>query len=405
MRTRLLISARVGVVLIAALLIALAIALLKSGSAPPPAEPELGATRLARGGVPPLPVPPAPASSSGLMSREAARAVNAAVPFAAGPIPGARPFVFVGPPADRERALTCLATAAWYEAGDDADGQRAVVQVVLNRLRHPAFPKSICGVVFQGAERLTGCQFTFTCDGALARTPSAAAWQRARDIATRALGGAVDSRVGTATHYHTDCVAPYWSATLDKIAAVRTHLFFRWRGWWGTLPAFSGRYRGPETLDARIVALAAPIGRPDLSLQPLPVGTGDAISTPEGGAIQIPGVTDAALRGSVVRLTDPSATEFVIELAPLANPGGYALTALAICTGKPVCTVMGWLKRAKMPREMPVVPAMLQSVSFLYRRNIDLDREQVFWNCQQIPRLEPVQCLPGTGPTPEKPPV
>ncbi|MGJ3626051.1 cell wall hydrolase [Sphingomonas sp. MMS24-JH45] len=85
------------------------------------------------------------------------------------------------------------------------------MQVVLNRLRHPAFPKTVCGVVFQGAERSTGCQFTFTCDGALARQPSPLAWDRARKVAAAALAGAVYRPVGYATHYHTDWVVPYWS--------------------------------------------------------------------------------------------------------------------------------------------------------------------------------------------------
>jgi hypothetical protein len=84
---------------------------------------------------------------------------------------------------DRARARTCLAQTAWYEAGQDRAGQQAVVQVVLNRVRHPAYPKTICGVVFQGSERRTGCQFTFTCDGSLARVPSAAAWKDALAVA------------------------------------------------------------------------------------------------------------------------------------------------------------------------------------------------------------------------------
>ena len=117
---------------------------------------------------------------------EAARKINAAAPFLTSELVPARPFTFAGSSVDRERAVTCLASAAWYEAGDDAEGERAVVQVVLNRVRHPAFPKTVCGVVFQGSERATGCQFTFTCDGALARQPSDAAWKRgAGDRVTR----------------------------------------------------------------------------------------------------------------------------------------------------------------------------------------------------------------------------
>jgi hypothetical protein len=190
------------------------------------------------------------------LSPNAARAFNATVPFVDGPIRPARKFVYAGAQDDRERALICLASAAWYEAGDDKAGEQAVAQVVLNRLRHPAFPKTVCGVVFEGAERKTGCQFTFTCDGALSRIPSLDAWRRARAIADRALSGFVDRRVGNATHYHTDWVVPYWSATLDKLAAVDTHIFYRWHGWWGRAAAFTARPGGVEALDPRISYLA-----------------------------------------------------------------------------------------------------------------------------------------------------
>src|SRR3546814_4751718 len=99
----------------------------------------------------------------------------------------ARPFVYAGGDDAKARARDCLAAAMLYEAGDDAKGQQAVGQVVINRARHPAFPKSICGVVFQGSERATGCQFTFTCDGALGRRYSDAAWQRRSEEHTSEL--------------------------------------------------------------------------------------------------------------------------------------------------------------------------------------------------------------------------
>ena len=99
--------------------------------------------------------------------------VNAQIPLATGPNPAAQPF-FAGKVDDatRARALDCLTSAIYYEAGQEStDGQRAVAQVVLNRVRHPAFPASVCGVVYEGSTRATGCQFTFTCDGSLARAP------------------------------------------------------------------------------------------------------------------------------------------------------------------------------------------------------------------------------------------
>ena len=58
-----------------------------------------------------------------------------------------------------------------------------MAQVILNRVRDPNFPASVCGVVYQGAERVTGCQFSFTCDGSLARPPVAWAWNQAESVA------------------------------------------------------------------------------------------------------------------------------------------------------------------------------------------------------------------------------
>jgi hypothetical protein len=178
---------------------------------------------------------------------ETAQELNALVPFAREPIRPMRPFVLAADGEDHDRAVTCLTQAVYYEAAREPEvGQAAVAQVVLNRLRHPAYPKSVCGVVFQGAARPTGCQFTFTCDGALRWAPEPALWRRARQVAERALAGYVDKQVGSATHYHADYVAPYWAPTLVKMTQVGQHIFYRWTGPWGEPPAFTGRYAGGE---------------------------------------------------------------------------------------------------------------------------------------------------------------
>ncbi|MDZ7587989.1 MAG: cell wall hydrolase [Parasphingorhabdus sp.] len=115
------------------------------------------------------------------------------------------PAVFRGSADDN--MLQCLTQAVYYEAASEPDaGQRAVAQVVLNRVRHPAYPRTVCGVVYQGSERRTGCQFTFTCDGSLRRTPSAFFWERARRVAADALAGRIGSpalpRQRTAISYY-----------------------------------------------------------------------------------------------------------------------------------------------------------------------------------------------------------
>lgn len=181
------------------------------------------------------------------LSSDDARRVNALIPASVASEPAARPFVLHASADDRARAEQCLTQAIYYEAGFEPEtGRAAVAQIVLNRLRHPAFPKSICGVVFQGAQLPTGCQFSFTCDGSLARTPAADAWAQARTIAHRALDGFVVPQIGEATHYHADYVLPYWRSSLVKITQIGAHIFYRWSGSDGEPAAFNGRYAGGE---------------------------------------------------------------------------------------------------------------------------------------------------------------
>ncbi|MFL6721790.1 MAG: cell wall hydrolase [Sphingomonas sp.] len=194
------------------------------------------------------------------LAPEQALQLNAEIPVARGANPAAAPFVFKGNAAARAQALNCLASAIYYEAGNqDQNGERAVAQVVLNRVRHPAFPASVCGVVYQGSTRATGCQFTFTCDGSLSRQPNVDGWRRATQVAEAALAGSVYAPVGWATHYHADYVVPYWAATMAKNAVVGAHLFYRWAGGWGQPAVFakSNDGREPSAGALRAAALAA----------------------------------------------------------------------------------------------------------------------------------------------------
>lgn len=161
--------------------------------------------------------------------------------------PMARPLVASGTATDRNRALHCLTQAIYYEAASESDaGQRAVAQVVLNRVAHPAYPDTVCGVVYQGSARKTGCQFTFTCDGALARVPSRLGWDRARGVALAALAGAVYAPVGLATHYHTVQIHPYWADSLQTVGTIGAHIFYKWKGAAGRPSAFRSAYVGTE---------------------------------------------------------------------------------------------------------------------------------------------------------------
>ena len=224
----------------------------------------LGVAALARGEAPPASAPPAPPPMVyRALAPEQAMKLNAALPIVAEAGAPAQPFVF-GPAteATRANALECLTSAIYYEAGQEStDGQRAVAQVILNRVRHPAFPASVCGVVFQGSTRQTGCQFTFTCDGSMTRAPMRDAWKRARAVAEAALAGAVYAPVGNATHYHADYVFPYWAPTLAKAAVVGTHIFYRWSGGWGRPAAFRQRYARSEASPALLRSAALAVER------------------------------------------------------------------------------------------------------------------------------------------------
>jgi spore germination cell wall hydrolase CwlJ-like protein len=193
------------------------------------------------------------------LTPEQAVAWNAAAPTVAKRVESASTFALrTGRAEDYSRSLQCLTMAVYYEAGSESDdGERAVAQVILNRVRHPAYPKTVCGVVLDGSQRRTGCQFTFVCDGALAHLPSAKGWLRASRVATSALGGAVFAPVGWATHYHANYVVPYWASSLEKVAAIGAHIFYRWNGPAGRGGAFRGVYAGNEpamTLPAVVVA-------------------------------------------------------------------------------------------------------------------------------------------------------
>lgn len=216
---------------------------------------------------------------------------NNAIPIADGPNPAAKALsLLTSPMTDWERAQRCLTSAIYYEAAHEPEeGQRAVAQVVLNRVRHPLYPKTVCGVVFQGHQRSTGCQFSFTCDGSLARTPEPRLWERTRRIAAAALAGSVYTPVGLSTNYHADYVVPYWISSLKKVAVVGRHIFYRLPGAFGGPASFRLAYAGNEAADPAgtpMPALAeAVVGLENgdvalLSQRPLLANTGEHSSPP-----------------------------------------------------------------------------------------------------------------------------
>lgn len=238
----------------------------------------LGGTTLLPGGwtgeaqAVPLPVDPTAAqvreaaaltegSKSEIVAKgDSAKARNAQISFSSMPLERVSAFAAGTAPANAEQ---CLTQAIYYEAGFEPEGgKRAVAQVVLNRVTHPAYPNSVCGVVYQGSDKRV-CQFSFTCDGSLARAPAAGAWSSARRIARDALAGHVEASVGTATHYHADYVVPRWAYSLGKVRQLGSHIFYRFNGNLGSARAFRARYSGSEVIPSIRMAGAPALSGPD----------------------------------------------------------------------------------------------------------------------------------------------
>ena len=238
----------------------------------------------------------APSLGLSVITTEDARKINALLPGSGAP--PAKPFLLKAQTgAERARALRCLTQAVYYEAAlEPRAGQEAVAQVVLNRVRHPEYPNSVCGVVYQGWERWTGCQFSFTCDGSLLRAPMPQFWRQAHEVAVAALNGRVQPVVGTATHYHADYVMPYWRPSLTKVGQIGAHIFYRWPGNAGMPRAFTSRYTPSGELRLSDLVLAGRAGRP--TARPTP---GDSLQglpgLPEGAPLTVETIVVADANG------------------------------------------------------------------------------------------------------------
>jgi spore germination cell wall hydrolase CwlJ-like protein len=133
----------------------------------------------------------------------------------------------------RSKSEKCLAEAIYFEArGENVRGQMAVAQVVLNRVFSGKYPNTVCGVVYQNANRRLHCQFSFACDGIpdVIREPDM--WERAKTIAAESLDGKIWlPEVGKATHYHARWVRPRWVREMTKMHKLGVHTFYRPRAW------------------------------------------------------------------------------------------------------------------------------------------------------------------------------
>jgi hypothetical protein len=200
----------------------------------------------------------------------------------------ARPFRLAGAPDNAD--LNCLTQAVYYEArGESQDGQRAVAQVVLNRVRHPAFPKTICGVVHQRSA--VGCQFTFACSKVLSDPIDDDAWRKSKTVASRALHGGVMASIGEATHFQTVRSGAF--AGLLKVAQIGAHAFYRFAGHAGSdsmfrqtpAPSHGGLVTAEIQVDGKAQAghvVVASLAPPQ--------------QTPQAAAVQVEHAAEAAIQ-------------------------------------------------------------------------------------------------------------
>ncbi len=123
--------------------------------------------------------------------------------------------------------IECLTQAIYYEArNESAEGQAAVAEVVINRSRARGYPQKICQVVYQRNSRT--CQFTFTCDGSIGRSPvNMTAWARAERIAREVYDGRSKSLLPrTSVNYHANYVRPSWGRRLERVRQIGAHIFY-----------------------------------------------------------------------------------------------------------------------------------------------------------------------------------
>ena len=203
--------------------------------------------------------------------------------------------------------LMCMAQAVYYEsAREPLEGQIAVAEVIANRMQDHRYPDTACGVVFQGATRTTGCQFTFTCDGALQTKPRGENWERAKRIAAHVLMNLNEERTGGATHYHATYVDPIWNSGLIQTKKVGLHIFYRFP-------------RGAEwaSVERNFLARKDSVARPPASLV--------AAAGGRGGGDESPLLTDAASTGYDEYYT----------ITPSTAPAAVSTSTRTISSGTP----------------------------------------------------------------------
>ncbi len=203
------------------------------GGPPPAAQPGLA---FDDGATPGLPLEFAlnsssPTSSDGvLVTVETDSAGETAVPQLSA-ADGKPNYAALIDPKDSARQMRCLAEAIYFESrSEPEEGQAAVAQVVLNRVRSGIYPTTVCGVVYQDRNRPFACQFTFACEGKSLRIEEPGPWSVATRIAQEVVSGTnYNPKVSEAVNYHANYVAPFWVGYLRKVDRIGAHIFYAMR--------------------------------------------------------------------------------------------------------------------------------------------------------------------------------
>ncbi len=214
------------------------------------------------------------------------------------------------------------------------------------------------------------------------------------------LGGATYAAVGNATHFHADYVYPWWSGKLDKVARVGPHLFFRWRGFWGSRQALSARYGGgePDPLVLRQTAEAVAAANP----LPTLLQSGEAVrSITAAAAGSAPG-SAAASSSSRGRADRASATtvpgvHFVL-VSGSDSPAELVARARALCPGDRFCQVYGWSDGDAVPTALPLSGEARRALRFSFLPARAGNAEAIYFDCRLFHEPAPGSCLPQARP-------
>lgn len=139
----------------------------------------------------------------------------------------------------KDTEVMCLAKNIYYEAGaEPLEGKMAVAQVTMNRVEHPSFPKTVCGVVKQNAIRKSNsewdddkriCQFSWVCQGRRIIKKESDNWQESLEIAKSFLteNKSYDKFEDDVLFFHEKHLPFNWKQKYTKVAVIGNHIFYR----------------------------------------------------------------------------------------------------------------------------------------------------------------------------------